>query len=126
MHAPPKPDYPIIAPSDLVSYDAFLFGVPTRFSSMPAQWKTFWDSTGGLWTQGALHGKHAGAFVSSGGLGGQEQTVASLLPTFMHHGMLFVPLGFKPAPAQLGSVEEVHGGSPWGAGVVAVSLVRFR
>lgn len=123
MNAPPKPDYPVIAPTDLGSYDAFLFGVPTRYGSMPAQWKAFWDSTGSLWFQGALHGKYAGVFVSSGGLGGgQEQTVVSLLSTFTHHGILFVPLGYKPALKQLGNIEEVHGGSPWGAGVVAVSL----
>lgn len=39
MHAPPKPDYPIIKPADLTNYDAFLFGVPTRYGNFPAQWK---------------------------------------------------------------------------------------
>lgn len=39
MYAPAKPDYPIIAPEDLVKYDAFLFGIPTRYGNFPAQWK---------------------------------------------------------------------------------------
>ena len=39
MHAPPKPSYPVLAPNDLAHYDAFLLGVPTRFGSMPAQFK---------------------------------------------------------------------------------------
>ena len=39
MHAPPKPDYPIISPSDLTKFDAFLFGIPTRYGNFPAQWK---------------------------------------------------------------------------------------
>jgi NAD(P)H dehydrogenase (quinone) len=109
-------------PTDLGNFDAFLFGVPTRYGSMPTQWKSFWDSTGQLWLKGALHGKYGGAFVCSGGLGGgQEQTIVSLLSSFTHHGILFVPLGYKPALKQLGNVDEVHGGSPWGAGAVAVS-----
>lgn len=39
MYAPPKPDYPVIEPAKLVEFDGFLLGVPTRFGSMPAQWK---------------------------------------------------------------------------------------
>lgn len=39
MHAPPKPNYPIIAPKDLPEYDAYVFGVPTRYGNFPAQWK---------------------------------------------------------------------------------------
>jgi hypothetical protein len=39
MHAPPKPDYPVIAPTDLPKFDAFLFGIPTRYGNFPAQWK---------------------------------------------------------------------------------------
>lgn len=39
LQAPAKPDYPVIIPADLVNYDAFLFGVPTRYGSFPAQWK---------------------------------------------------------------------------------------
>ncbi|KAG8689227.1 flavodoxin-like fold protein [Ceratobasidium sp. 395] len=119
MHAPAKPDYPIIAPTELAKFDAFLFGVPTRFGSMPAQWKSFWDASGQLWHQNALHRKYAGVFVSTGGLGaGQEQTIVSLLSTFTHHGMLFVPLGYKPVLEQIGNVEQAHGGSPWGAGTI--------
>ena len=39
MYAPEKPKYPIITPDVLTQYDAFLFGIPTRFGNMPAQWK---------------------------------------------------------------------------------------
>lgn len=35
----PKPDYPIATMQTLEDYDAFLFGIPTRFGTMPAQWK---------------------------------------------------------------------------------------
>lgn len=39
MHAPPKRDYPIITPAELPSFDAYIFGIPTRYGNFPAQWK---------------------------------------------------------------------------------------
>lgn len=118
MHAPPKPNYPIATPDVLVEYDAFLFGIPTRYGNFPAQFKTFWDQTGGLWAKGALIGKPAGVFVSTGTLGGgQESTVISTLSTLVHHGIVFVPLGYSNP--KMTSLDEVHGGSPWGAGTFA-------
>jgi len=111
LHAPPKPDYPIITPEILATYDAFLFGIPTRYANVPAQWKAFWDSTGGLWASGALNGKYAGVFVSTGTLGGgQEMTVYNSLSVLAHHGIIYVPLGYKQAFPQLTNLEEVHGG----------------
>ncbi|TAQ89803.1 hypothetical protein B7494_g1899 [Chlorociboria aeruginascens] len=117
MYAPPKADYPIAEAATLAKYDAFLFGIPTRYGNFPAQWKTFWDSTGGLWATGALAGKYAGLFVSTGTLGGgQESTAIAALSTLTHHGITYVPLGYATANALLTNLDEVHGGSPWGAG----------
>nr|AVA17405.1 putative Per a allergen [Periplaneta americana] len=70
MHAAPKSSYPVATKEILEEYDAFLFGIPTRFGNFPAQWKTYWDQTGGLWAGGALHGKPVGMFVSTGTGGG--------------------------------------------------------
>ncbi|KAK2464696.1 hypothetical protein APHAL10511_003272 [Amanita phalloides] len=120
MYAPSKPDYPIITAKDMPNFDAYVFGIPTRFGNMPAQWKAFWDSTGSLWTAGALSGKFASIFVSTGTLGGgQEMTAANTISTLAHHGINFVPLGYKHAFAQLANITEVHGGGPWGAGTIA-------
>jgi NAD(P)H dehydrogenase (quinone) len=111
MHAPAKPDYPIITPEILATYDAFLLGIPTRYGNAPAQWKTFWDSTGGLWASGGLAGKYAGVFVSTGTPGGgQEMTVYNSLSVFAHHGIIYVPLGYKHSFPQMTNTEEVHGG----------------
>ncbi|KAN0086187.1 benzoquinone reductase [Tylopilus felleus] len=122
MHAPPKRDYPIITPAELPSFDAYIFGIPTRYGNFPAQWKAFWDATGGLWVKGALAGKFAGVFVSTGTPGGgQETTVISSLSTLAHHGICFVPLGYSRTFDILNNVEEVRGGSPWGAGTFAGS-----
>lgn len=120
MHAPPKPDYPVISPSELPQFDGFILGIPTRFGTFPAQWKAFWDATGQLWAQGALAGKYASIFVSTVGLGGgQETTASNAISTLAHHGILYVPLGYSRAFPQLTNMTEVHGGSPWGAGTLA-------
>jgi len=117
MYAPPKPDYPIATPDDLKKHDAFLFGIPTRYGNFPAQFKAFWDSTGQLWQSGALAGKYAGLFVSTAGPGGgQESTAIAAMSTLAHHGIIYVPLGYKYTFAELTNLTEVHGGSPWGAG----------
>jgi NAD(P)H dehydrogenase (quinone) len=120
MHAPKKPAYDTIKAADLPNYDAFLFGIPTRYGNFPGQWKAFIDTTGGLWASGALHGKYVGVFVSSGTQGGgQEVTASNAMSTFVHHGMIFVPLGYKNAFGILADHSEVRGGSPWGAGTFA-------
>ncbi|GJJ10309.1 flavodoxin-like fold protein [Clathrus columnatus] len=120
MHAPAKLDYPVIAPAQLTEFDAFIFGIPTRYGNFPAQWKAFWDATGQLWGSGALHGKYAAVFVSTGTPGGgQETTVLQSISTLTHHGIIFVPFGYKNGMPLLSRLDEAHGGSPWGAGTFA-------
>lgn len=116
MHAPAKPDYPIATNDTLTEYDAFLFGYPTRFGNLPAQMVAYLNATGGLWASGALHGKPAGVFtsVSSPG-GGQEATLRNFIPYIAHHGLIFVPLGYAKAFPEITNLEEVHGGTPYGA-----------
>lgn len=120
MHAPPKSDYPLITPELLKGYDAFLFGIPTRYGNFPAQIKTFWDQTGGLWQSGGLYGKYGGFFISTAGIGGgQESTAIAAMSTFVHHGIIYVPLGYAKTFHLMGDVDVVRGGSPWGAGTFA-------
>jgi len=118
MHAAPKDSsIPTITPDILKEYDGFLFGIPTRYGNFPAQWKAFWDSTGGLWQSGGLWGKYAGLFISTGTLGGgQESTAIAAMSTLAHHGIIYVPLGYKTSFHLLGDLSEVRGGTPWGAG----------
>ncbi|KAJ3983790.1 flavoprotein WrbA [Lentinula detonsa] len=119
MHAPAKPDYPLFDADKLTEFDAFIFGIPTRYGNFPAQWKVFWDTTGALWGKGALAGKYVSVFFSTASLGGgQESTAMNAMSTFVHHGMIFVPFGYSQAFPQLTSLTEVRGGSAWGAGTV--------
>ncbi|KLJ08936.1 minor allergen Alt a 7 [Blastomyces silverae] len=120
MHAPAKSSYPIAEPSTLLNYDAVLMGIPTRYGNFPAQWKTFWDQTGGIWASGGYWGKYVGLFVSTGTPGGgQESTNIAAMSTLAHHGFIYVPLGYKTAMPMLANLSEVRGGSPWGAGTFA-------
>jgi NAD(P)H dehydrogenase (quinone) len=108
---------PLAAPKELPSYDAIIFGTPTRFGNMAAQMRNFLDQTGGLWVKGGLVGKVASVFTSTGTGGGNESTIISFLPTLIHHGMIYVGLPY--ACPELGDVSEVKGGSPWGAATIA-------
>ena len=106
------------SPDKLADYDAIIVGAPTRYGRMPSQMAAFWDTTGGLWFKGALIGKVGGAFTSTASQhGGQETTLFSLITNLLHHGMAIVGLdyGFQ---AQMG-VDEVRGGSPYGATTIA-------
>lgn len=114
MHAPGQSSsIPFITPDELEKYDAFLLGIPTRYGNFPAQWKAFWDQTGKQWQTGAYYGKYVGIFISTASQGGgQESTALATMSTFSHHGIIYVPLGYKTASAMLSNLEEVRGGTP--------------
>lgn len=104
----------------LAGYDAIIVGAPTRYGRMPSQMAAFWDTTGGLWASDALVGKVGAAFTSTASQhGGQETTLFSILTNLLHMGMTIVGLdyGFK---GQVG-VDELRGGSPYGATTIADS-----
>jgi len=122
MHAADKGSDPVFTHdmmSTLPTYDGILFGIPTRYGMMSAQMKAFFDGTGSLWTSGALVGKYAGIFVSTGTMqGGQETTALTTITQLAHHGMIFVPTGYSFGPKMF-DVATIHGGSPYGAGTFA-------
>lgn len=105
---------PIAKPEELTDYDAIVVGAPTRFGSLASQMKNFLDQTGGLWYGGKLVGKVGSIFTSSATQhGGQEATILGALPIFLHHGMVVVGLPY--AAKGLMRMDEVSGGSPYGA-----------
>ena len=79
---------------------------------------SFLDQAGGLWMRGALNGKVGGAFTSTASQhGGQETTLFSVITNLLHFGMTIVGLPYSFA-GQL-SLEEIVGGSPYGATTIA-------
>jgi NAD(P)H dehydrogenase (quinone) len=109
---------PIAEPNELPDYDAIIFGTPTRFGNMCAQMRNFLDQTGGLWQNGKLIGKVGSVFTSTATQhGGQESTVLSFHTTLLHQGMVIVGLPYS-AKEQM-SLDEIMGGSPYGAATIA-------
>ncbi|XVF68955.1 hypothetical protein PTKIN_Ptkin11bG0042300 [Pterospermum kingtungense] len=125
MKAPPKADeVPEIRPEQLMDADGFLFGFPSRFGVMAAQFKAFFDATTELWECQALAGKPAGIFWSTGFHGGgQELTALTAITQLAHHGMIFVPLGYTFGRGMF-EMNEVKGGSSYGAGTFAADGSR--
>jgi NAD(P)H dehydrogenase (quinone) len=109
---------PVATVAELPDYDAIIIGTPTRFGNMAAQMKNFLDQTGGLWFQDKLVGKIGSVFTSTGSQhGGQESTILSAHIVLLHLGMVIVglPYSFK---GQM-RMDEITGGSPYGASTLA-------
>ncbi|MBD9358825.1 NAD(P)H:quinone oxidoreductase [Methylomonas albis] len=101
---------------DLETCDGLALGSPTHFGNMAASLKHFLDGTTALWFSGALSGKPAGVFTSSGSIhGGQETTLLSMMLPLMHHGMLLMSLPCN----EMALRETVSGGTPYGPSHVA-------
>lgn len=109
---------PVATVDELPTYDAIIFGTPTRYGNMAAQMKNFIDQTGGLWAKGALVGKAGAVFTSTASQhGGQESTILSFHTVLLHQGMVVVGLPYS-FQGQLGTAE-VMGNSPYGASTIA-------
>ncbi len=128
---------PIANPLELADYDGIMIGTPTRYGRMPGQMANFLDQTGSLWLQGKLIDKVGSAFTSTASQhGGQETTLFSVITTLMHLGMVIVGLPYSAAG--LLRLDEVTGGTPYGASTIAgakgerppsqneLELVRFQ
>ena len=111
-------DVPLATPDQLAEADAVIFGTPTRFGNMCAQMRNFLDQTGRLWFSGGLVGKVGSVFTSTASQhGGQETTLTSFHTTLLHHGMVVV--GVPYSEARLLNMEEISGGTPYGATTLA-------
>jgi NAD(P)H:quinone oxidoreductase type IV len=109
---------PVANPEVMAEADAVIFGTPTRFGNMTAQMRNFLDQTGQMWAKGALIGKVGSVFTSTATQhGGQETTITSFHSTLLHHG--FVLVGVPYSCPGLTNMNEITGGSPYGAGTLA-------
>ena len=109
---------PVATVDELADYEAIILGVPTRFGNMPAQMKNFLDQTGGLWAKGKLVGKVGSVFTSTATQhGGQESTILATHTVLLHQGMVIVGLPYTFQGQT--KIDEVTGGSPYGASTIA-------
>lgn len=108
----PEAGAPYAELRDLQECIGLALGSPTRFGSMAAPLKHFWDATGELWLNGTLAGKPAALFTSTSSLhGGQETTLISMMLPLLHHGMVIVGLPYTEPEL----FTTTGGGSPYGA-----------
>lgn len=115
----PSTGAPYVTQQDLEACAGLALGSPTRFGNMAAPVKYFLDGTSGLWLKGALIGKPAAVFTSSGSMhGGNETTLLTMMIPLLHHGMLL--LGIPYSEPQLGNTSS--GGTPYGASHVGGAL----
>jgi len=111
-------DAPVATIEDLANYDAVIVGAGTRFGRMNSQMASFLDQAGGLWARGALNGKVGAAFTSTATQhGGQETTLFSIITNLLHFGMVVVGLDYGHAGQM--KLDEITGGSPYGATTIA-------
>jgi NAD(P)H dehydrogenase (quinone) len=109
---------PVCGVDELADADAVIFGTPTRFGNMCGQMRQFLDATGQLWADGSLVGKVGSVFASSATQhGGQESTILSFHISLLHHG--FVIAGLPYAFQGQMRIDEISGGSPYGASTIA-------
>jgi len=112
--------HPVAQVDDLARYDAIIVGVGTRFGRMASQMANFLDQAGGLWASGALNGKVGSAFTSTATQhGGQETTLMAIHTNLLHFGMVCVGLPYSFAGQM--RLDEITGGSPYGASTIAGS-----
>ena len=111
---------PFAKVDELEGYDAIIMGCGTRYGRIAAQLANFLDQTGGLWARGVFTGKVGSAFGSTASQhGGQETTLMSLITNMMHFGMVIVGLPYSYTG--LGVLDQVSGGTPYGATTIAGS-----
>ncbi|MGE7139267.1 NAD(P)H:quinone oxidoreductase [Luteibacter sp. NPDC031894] len=111
---------PVAQVDDLPNYDAIIIGTGTRYGRMSSQMANFLDQTGPLWARGALNGKVGGAFASTATQhGGQETTLFSIITNLIHLGM--IPVGLPYSFQGQSRLDEVTGGTPYGATTIAAS-----
>ena len=111
---------PVATVAELEGYDAIIVGTGTRYGRVSSQMAAFLDQTGALWARGALNGKVGAAFTSTATQhGGQETTLFSVIANLMHLGMVIVGLPYSHQAMM--TLDEVVGGSPYGATTIAGS-----
>jgi multimeric flavodoxin WrbA len=77
--------------------DTLVFGSPTYFGNVSAEFKKFMEATGTIWYKQLWRNKLAAGFTHSSTLSGDKfRTLNSLFLFAAQHSMLWIPLGIMP------------------------------
>jgi len=96
-------------PRALEDADAVILGSGVHMGGIESEMRAFLERTATLWLAGRLAGRLGAAFVTggSGGRGGAELALISLLSALAEHGLLLVSMHNRLP-------EYGRGGSQWG------------
>ena len=92
---------------ELLSVEGVILGSPTYFGVMTSEMKQFVDES--IKHFGKLNGKVGGAFATSGGIGGgNETTIISLIEALLIHGMIIqgTTKGGHYGPVAIGTPDK--------------------
>lgn len=103
---------PEVTLDDMSECEGLVMGSPTRYGNVTPALGNFMESLGPFWMSGALVGKAAGVFTSTGTMhGGQETTLISMYVPLAHLGYIIVPVGYTDPAVS----KTTRGGTPYGA-----------
>lgn len=111
-------DVPELTPQDFGDADGYILVSATRYGTVPGQVQNILDQTGGQWASQSLEGKVGSAMVGTATQhGGHEAAISTIHRFFLHQGMVVAGLPYT-FQGQM-RVDEITGGSPYGAGTIA-------
>ena len=108
----PDTSTPFVTKTELKNCDGLALGSPTRFGTIAAPMKVFFEQTSDIWLSGNLIDKPAIVFTSTSSLhGGQEATLLSMTVPLLHHGMIILGIPYSHNAL----MDTKTGGTPYGA-----------
>lgn len=102
--------------------DTIVFGSPTYFGTVSAEFKHFMESTGSAWAGQHWKNKLAAGFTNSSSTNGDKlNTLISLSLFAAQHGMIWIPLGLLPKYDAAGKQLPEHNGMASYLGLMTLS-----
>ena len=106
----------------LLEADTLVFGSPTYFGNVSAEFKRFMESTGSAWSRQLWKDKLAAGFTNSSSVNGDKLSTLITLSLFAaQHGMLWISLGLMPRYDDQGIQLAEHNGMASYLGLMTLS-----
>jgi multimeric flavodoxin WrbA len=111
----------------LLEADTIVFGSPTYFGNVSAEFKRFMESTGNIWAQQRWKNKMAAGFTNSSSTNGDKlSTLMSLSIFAAQHSMMWIPLGILPKYDDAGNQLPEHNGMASYLGLMTLSSNAYQ
>lgn len=102
--------------------DTIVFGSPTYFGNVSAEFKQFMESTGSTWAKQGWKNKLAAGFTNSSSTNGDKLSTLITISLFAaQHSMIWLPLGLMPQYDADGKQLPEHNGMASYLGLMTLS-----